>query len=272
MQLTLKKALDISIELWQELAELAETGETSSELQGLGVFKNGILSSLGYEEMYHGCPLCEYTIQQQGEGTRPYGGSCRMYCPLAKGTNDDFICEKDSSQPYAKWRSAKSIGQRARYAEEFVELLKKLRVEIEPTEAEVIQGKIKIVASKQETFLRCNIYNFYAGEHMSYDWQAQLDAMVASGELYTDSSGNYSTNKDALEPEEVWEDVTEECEYCLGGVGNNIRCQHELTTIFMFFADGVGVYRGEEDRGYGLAVDDDKAPFNFGFRILKKVQ
>jgi hypothetical protein len=76
------------------------------------------------------------------------------------------------------------------------------------------------------------------------------------------------------ESEEVWEDITEECTYKLGGLGNNILVKWlsmgVLRTPFIILADGIKPYYSEDK--FALATEDSSCDsFGVGFRILHKV-
>lgn len=100
MKLTKKKALDITIELWEWMAE------TGSDYKG---------DWHGWEKywvMANNCALCEcYAIQRSEDG------GCGE-CPI-QNCEDDFA--------YGKWDGAKTKPTRKKYAGLFLEQLKEIR-------------------------------------------------------------------------------------------------------------------------------------------------
>lgn len=102
MRLTKKKALDITIELWESLAE---TGKSKISWSG---WKE-------YGDMEGDCPLCEYDNRHQ----------------LAESCNCQYFdkfggcCEKDN--PFPKWEDADNKTQSKKYATELLNQLKQLR-------------------------------------------------------------------------------------------------------------------------------------------------
>lgn len=110
MRLTKKKAIAISIELWEWLAE---TGEEYK------CFWSGWDK---YGDMANECALCEY---------RNYHGGYRILandkkeCPTCPYYAKYGECEEKSS-PYHRWREGKSKVKRKKYATQFLEQLKQL--------------------------------------------------------------------------------------------------------------------------------------------------
>ena len=100
MRLTRKKAIQITIELWEFLAE---TGER---------FKGAWPKWEEYGKMMSGCPLCEYDDRQ-------FGLACN-HCPL---TLKFFSC---FDAGFRDWSNAGSNAARRVHAREFLEQLKQL--------------------------------------------------------------------------------------------------------------------------------------------------
>ncbi len=105
MRLTEKKAIDLSIELWEWLAE---TGERKGDWPGWE--KCGV--------MYASCPICEYDEQQDT-------GSCDS-CPYYRrfGQCQDY----SELTPFDKWEKAETPRTRKKYAKLFLKQLYQLRV------------------------------------------------------------------------------------------------------------------------------------------------
>ena len=104
MKLTKKKAIEISIELWEYLAK---TGLDKGSWEG---WKK-------YGEMEAHCPLCEYDVQNEV----PEDDKICARCPLSLGYEG---CYKT---PYLQWCSATTKATCKRYATEFLEVLKGLK-------------------------------------------------------------------------------------------------------------------------------------------------
>lgn len=105
MRLTKKKAIEISIELWEWLAETGEWRKWQwSGWQRYGAMDND-------------CPLCEYHIQH------PILDLTKCNCPLEKkyGTNGCY------ATPYQDWEIAKTPKTHKKYATKFLEVLKGLQ-------------------------------------------------------------------------------------------------------------------------------------------------
>lgn len=101
MRLTKKRAIEISIELWEWLAET-------------GNFKGYWPGWKKYWRMYAHCPLCEYGHQRGTFGCEscPYYKKF-SYCVFGK-------------TPYIDWLSAVSIRERKKHAKLFLEQLRQL--------------------------------------------------------------------------------------------------------------------------------------------------
>ena len=100
MRLTKKKAIEISIELWEWLAE---TGKRKGCWDGWDK----------YGRMTAGCALCEYDKQ--------HGDSCES-CPYYECYED---CE-EAGKPYNLWHYARTRQTRKKYAKLFLEQLRGL--------------------------------------------------------------------------------------------------------------------------------------------------
>ncbi len=102
MRLTKKKAIEITKEMW---TELAETGSDS---------KGAWLEARGYV-FASDCAFCEYSRRQEDV-------DCES-CPY-----DLMFGEcSEGFAPYDKWRGAKTKSDRKEYAREFLEQVKQLR-------------------------------------------------------------------------------------------------------------------------------------------------
>ena len=114
MKLTERQAIEKSIELWEWLAE---TGEDKDDW--LGWKRNGGKYS---GHISGDCFLCEYTKRL----------SCTE-CPY--NLHYKYVCQWDNT-PYANWEgSYGNIGQRKRYAQQFLIQLKALLDDKEKLEA-----------------------------------------------------------------------------------------------------------------------------------------
>ena len=104
MRLTRKKAIEITLELWRELAV---TGHGKGSWSGWGK----------YGKMQNDCAFCEYESQK----TTKNDEDC-FHCPYYQKFSD---CEEDNS-PYTKWREALNPNDRCIYAGELVKQLEQL--------------------------------------------------------------------------------------------------------------------------------------------------
>jgi hypothetical protein len=108
MELTERKAVEISLELWRWLADTAGT-----------LSKNSWSGWRKYGEMYNSCPLCEYAQQHS---PLMY---CAVYCPLrGKWGNWQGICEceHNKTSPWVLWLHA-DHDDKPRHARAMVTLL-----------------------------------------------------------------------------------------------------------------------------------------------------
>ena len=104
MELTKKKAIELTLKMWRDLAE---TGETKDEW---------FARHPEYEEIYLGCFLCEY-----GKQFKP--DSICDHCPYAQ----KFIgCLNKADTPFFKWGRAATPKTRKKYAALFVKQLEEL--------------------------------------------------------------------------------------------------------------------------------------------------
>ena len=104
MKLTQKKALMISIELWEWLKESGNE------------FKSNWPGWKRYGKMQSHCPFCEYGRRRKE--------SCES-CPLRP-----FELDQEThcyATPYGDWEHASTKAKRKLYAGQFLELLKSLR-------------------------------------------------------------------------------------------------------------------------------------------------
>ena len=104
MRLTKKRAVDISIELWEYLAESGGDEDDKHKW----VLDN-------YGEYESDCALCEY-------GKRHQSRQCAV-CPYHKF----FGSCLDEESPYCKWDDAQRKVSRKKYAAECVKQLKEIR-------------------------------------------------------------------------------------------------------------------------------------------------
>ena len=103
MRLTKKKALDLTIELWEWLEE---TGGRKKEWPEL--LKHWSESDGRF------CPLCDYTNQTKRQGCR----ICILY------QNTGHLC---MATPFGDWQNATTKLDRKKYAGMFLKQLKEIR-------------------------------------------------------------------------------------------------------------------------------------------------
>ena len=101
MRLTKKKAIEICIELWEDMAETG--AKYKSKWKGWDK----------YGEMVAYCPLCEYTIHREG--------GCGA-CPLREGGYEGC-----SDTYFRDWETAETKTERKRFARLFLEQLGTLK-------------------------------------------------------------------------------------------------------------------------------------------------
>ncbi len=101
MRLTKKKAIELSIEQWEWLAE---TGKYKSEWPGWEKYGN----------VFFGCFLCARHLEEEGS-------DCQT-CPLYK----EYGYCSDGKSHFAAWDKAKTESTRKKYAKLFLEQLKGL--------------------------------------------------------------------------------------------------------------------------------------------------
>lgn len=101
MRLTIKSAIELSIELWTWLAETGE--EFKSEWDGWGK----------YGEADNDCFLCEYDKRN-----KTYCESCPY--------NEKFGVCTNVNTPFENWWLSKTTEDRKKYARQFLEQLKQL--------------------------------------------------------------------------------------------------------------------------------------------------
>ena len=101
MELTKKKAIELTLKMWRDLAE---TGETKDEW-----FER----HPEYEKIYADCFLCKYSTELEE--------NCEL-CPYDKKFGSCF----DSSSPFKKWGRAATPKTRKKYAALFVKQLEEL--------------------------------------------------------------------------------------------------------------------------------------------------
>ncbi len=104
MKLTREQAIDLSIELWEWLAET-------------GGFKHQWSGWEKYGDSDPGCFLCDY--QEQKDSSDRGCGDCPYFQKFGR-------CLKDKS-PYDKWDNASTPQTRKKYAKLFLEQLKELK-------------------------------------------------------------------------------------------------------------------------------------------------
>ena len=65
-----------------------------------------------------------------------------------------------------------------------------------PTEKRAINKKLREIGQTYDRFNRSDCYDFFPlGQHLSFDWQECIDAMVKSGELIAHDDGKYSLKR-----------------------------------------------------------------------------
>lgn len=114
MKLTAKKAVELSIELWEWLAG---TGEEEKDVWPEWEENGG-----KYPEVQCHCFLCEYNDQQGGD----MPDNCQ-YCPYDRSRG---LC-MERFNPYGRWTRGKTNRTRKKYAKLFLEQLKTILKEME---------------------------------------------------------------------------------------------------------------------------------------------
>lgn len=115
MKLTKEKAIEISIELWEWLAE---TGMEKREWVGW----------MKYGEMEYECPLCELSRKDKEAVAREEGVDLPIFktcaeCPYYLKFR---FCDR-KSKPYRKWANANTEDACKKYAKLFLAQLKELK-------------------------------------------------------------------------------------------------------------------------------------------------
>ena len=103
MKLTRKKAISITIELWEELAERG-----CEKWKCVEFWKK-------YGEMANGCPLCEYNAYSKNSGCYQCPYYLRFGC-----------CDGNDDAPYSKWGNADAPLTRKKYASQVLAQLREL--------------------------------------------------------------------------------------------------------------------------------------------------
>lgn len=111
MRLTKKKAIGITIELWEWLAK---TGGQKTDWGGWGE----------YGKMAADCPLCEYNLRRGGYSP---GGEyvCEEGCPFCPLQGK--LWQRCYSLNFGKWCGAYDVPRRKKYATLFLEQLRGLK-------------------------------------------------------------------------------------------------------------------------------------------------
>jgi hypothetical protein len=117
MKLTAKKAVELSIELWEWLAE---TGKDKGDWPRWGI--NGG----EYSEMVFDCPLCELFNQKKCKGC-PYFDKYGRCTP----TFVHYETNKQRKTIFQKWCDACIEKTKKKYAKQFVEQLKEILKDME---------------------------------------------------------------------------------------------------------------------------------------------
>lgn len=107
MELTARKAVELSIELWTWLAESGEDKEDWPEWE----FNGG-----RYAEVHNDCSLCEYDEPEDCEA-----------CPYHAKYGSCCVCPG----PYGEWVWANTQEDRKKYAKKFLKQLKKILKDME---------------------------------------------------------------------------------------------------------------------------------------------
>ncbi len=113
MKLTQGKALAISIELWEWLAE---TG-AKEKCEWNGWDK--------YGSMLYSCPLCEYYRAYKRKYPLQECGECPYYLKFGRCVNLNALTY--NATPFLKWQSAITERSRKKYAKLFLKQLYQLR-------------------------------------------------------------------------------------------------------------------------------------------------
>jgi hypothetical protein len=118
MELTRRRAIELSIELW---TWLAKTGKEKREWPGW-IENGGIHPKVALR-----CFLCEYSgvtgFHSCLDGTSPGEDRCIERCPY--GSNYGFCAEDE--RVYSSWEDAESIEEKKEFAQLFLEQLETLR-------------------------------------------------------------------------------------------------------------------------------------------------
>lgn len=105
MRLTKKKAIEISVELWEYMAKSGSDNKRSWE------------GWETYGPMEACCPFCEYDCRNE---TYADDKIC-VHCPLSLGESGCY------QTPYLQWCEAYDKASRKKYAAKFLEVLKGLQ-------------------------------------------------------------------------------------------------------------------------------------------------
>jgi len=106
MKLTKKRAIDLSIELWEYLKDTGKYKGDWPKWESLG-------------EFLFDCPLCEY---QDGHGWDWVDNTCTS-CPYYQ----KYMRCSENEAPFIEWTKARTKGGRKKYASLFLEQLKAIR-------------------------------------------------------------------------------------------------------------------------------------------------
>lgn len=114
IELTIEKAFDIAIELWEWLAE---TGKDKNEWSGWKI----------YGRMLFDCPLCEYTAFEDAGGNVDCK-SCPITSKYQTTRKYHYHAGMNCYKTYfAKWEQVTSKKSRQKYAALFLQQLKDLK-------------------------------------------------------------------------------------------------------------------------------------------------
>ena len=112
MELTAKKAVELSIELWEWLAETGKEKANWPEWKRNGGHYPCVTSH---------CFLCEYNDR--------HGGDMPMNCSPCPYYGEHSFC-REYRNPYEKWYQAETKPTKKKYAKQFLEQLKTILKEM----------------------------------------------------------------------------------------------------------------------------------------------
>jgi len=239
MELTRKQAIDLSVKIWEELAD---TGAS-----------NKYEVAAKYGSFRFACPLCEFA----GGG---WGADCRS-CPYQQ---EYGFCDEDC-KPYGLW--AGCGGDKSEHAKALLAQLLYLRHKYsnpKPTPApkfkvgDIVVGvrsyATGLASSPVSEVISAATLGWYNGEEPY---------------LYRVGNTNYPGYMLELAPEEEWVDVTGECDVILIHYpsGSYVSLSHNDKWIMQVGADRVRTYSGPDYKVEDTGAGHDIRYFNVKKRV-----